>query len=165
MTDPYFGNAHPPHGHQHQGYGQPGYGQPGYGQPGYGSDFSQPGYAPPPPPGPHGYVSYGQGAAPPNIYVPSAMPVNSELRKLEDDSQLWLLVAAAGFWFGFGWITGPLAWFFGSKIRSQYRALGHHPCSSANWARGLGIASTLIYYLGMLVVIFGIMLAFGALAL
>lgn len=153
MTDPYFGNAHPPHGHQNHGYGQPG----------YGSDFGQPGY--PPPPGPSGYVSYGQGAAPPNIYVPSAMPGNSELRKLEDDSQLWLLVAAAGFWFGFGWITGPLAWFFGSKIRSQYRALGHHPCSSANWARGLGITTTLIYYVGILVVMIGIMLALGVLVL
>lgn len=110
-------------------------------------------------------MSYGQGVAPPHMYVPTAMPtINSELRSLEDSSQLWLLVAAAGFWFGFGWITGPLAWYQGSRIRSQYRALGHHPCSSANWARGLGIASTLIYYVSFCVLVVMIMAAIGVLA-
>ena len=154
MTDPYFGNPHQPHGHQPQ-YG--------YGQPGYNQDFGQPGH--PPPPGPQGYVSYGQGTAPPYIYVPTPLPGNGELRTLEDNSQLWLLVAAAGFWFGFGWITGPLAWYQGSKIRSQYRALGHHPCTSANWAWGLGIATTLIYYVTISLVMVGIMFALGVLAL
>ncbi|MFO7561877.1 MAG: hypothetical protein R6X02_04495 [Enhygromyxa sp.] len=152
MTDPYgLGNPPPPHG-------QPGYGQPSYGQPSYGHGH-------PPPPGPQGYVSYGQGVAPPQIYVPSAMPGNSELRKLEDDGQLWLLVAAVGFWLGFGWITGPLAWYFGSKIRGQYRALGHHPSSSANWAWGLGIASTLLYYVGLSLVVLALVTLIGGLAL
>jgi hypothetical protein len=152
MTDPYFGNAHQPHGQPNQ----PGY---GYGQPSYGHDFG------PPPPGPQGYVSYGQGAAPPHIYVPTPMPGDLELRKLEDDSQLWLLVAAAGFWFGFGWITGPLAWYQGSKIRRQYRTLGHHPCTSANWAYGLGIVTTLIYYVTISLIVMGVMFAIGVLAL
>jgi hypothetical protein len=138
MTDPYgFGKANPP--------------PPTYG---YGQDY-------PPPPGPQGYVSYGQGAAPPHIHVPTPMYGRGELQDLEDNSQLWLLVVAAGFWFGFGWITGPLGWYQGSKIRSQYRALGHHPCTSANWAWGLGIASTVIYYGTILMVTVGLMLAFG----
>ncbi|HLT37440.1 MAG TPA: hypothetical protein VK034_14205 [Enhygromyxa sp.] len=143
MTDPYGIGNPPPHG-----------------QPGFGQGYQQPGY--PPPPGPQGYVSYGQGAAPPYIYVPTPMPGDSELRKLDDDGQLWLLVAAAGFWVGFGWITGPLAWYFGSKIRGQYRALGHHPGTSANWAWGLGIATTLIYYLTIALVVMGIFLFLGA---
>jgi hypothetical protein len=108
-------------------------------------------------------VSYGQGAAPPNIYVPTPMPGASDLRKLDDDSQLWLLVAAAGFWFGFGWITGPLAWYFGSKIRGQYRALGHHPGTSANWAWGLGITTTLIYYVTIFAITTAILVALGLL--
>jgi catechol 2,3-dioxygenase-like lactoylglutathione lyase family enzyme len=147
MTDPYgFGNATPP---PHGGYGQPGYGQPGY----------------PPPPGPQGYVSYGQGAPPPYIHVPPPMPGDNELRKLDDDGQLWLLVAAAGFWVGFGWITGPLAWYFGSKIRGQYRALGHHPGTSANWAWGLGITTTLIYYVGFALIMMAVMFVIGGRAL
>jgi hypothetical protein len=145
MNDPYgFGNPNPP---------PPTY---GYGQSGFGQEY-------PPPPGPQGYVSYGQGAAPPHIYVPTAMNGQTELRSLEDNAQLWLLVVAAGFWFGFGWITGPLAWYQGSKIRSQYRAHGHHPCASANWAWGLGIASTLFYWGTILMVTVGLAIAFGLL--
>jgi hypothetical protein len=126
-----------------QQYGQPPYGQQGYGQQGYGQPpYGQQGYGPPP-----GYVSYGQGAAPPHPYQPPAgMHQPNELSSLDDDGQLWLLVAAAGFWIGLGFITGPLAWYFGSKLRAKYRELGHHPGSSTNWAWGLGIASTLIYY-------------------
>ena len=176
MTNPY-GNPPPNYG-QPQGYGQPqpqpGYGQPGYGQPGYGqpqygqpsSGYVPPNYGQPQPPGQQGYVSYGQGAAPPNPYAPPpGFHQPNELSKLEDDAQLWLLVAAGGFWFGFGWITGPLGWYFGSQIRGKYRALGHHPCSSANWAYGIGIATTLITYLAIMAV-FGIVLLFvGAAAM
>jgi hypothetical protein len=144
-------------GPSHQPHGQPSYGQPSYGQ--------QPGYPPPPPNSQGAYVSYGQGAAPPNVYAPPVNVQTNELQKLEDDSQLWLLVAAVGFWVGFGWVTGPLAWYFGSQLRGKYRALGHHPCASANWAWGIGIISTAIYALGMMLLIFGILALVGALAL
>jgi hypothetical protein len=154
-NSPYGGYAPPPP------QGQPGYGQQGFGQ----QDYGQQGYGQPPPPGPQGYVSYGQGTAPPNIYAPPVAfdQTSSELRKFEDDAQLWLLVGAAGFWFGFGWLTGPLAWYFGSQIRGKYRALGHHPCASANWARGIGIASTLIYAVGVAVVVMAIAVGVGLL--
>jgi hypothetical protein len=164
-----------PYGTPNQG---PGYGPTGYPQPT--PQYAQPGYAYPPQPGhappPHhaqapnhgqpGYVSYGQGAAPPNPYQPApGAHQPNELSKLEDDSQLWLMVAAGGFWFGFGWITGPLGWYFGSQIRGKYRALGHHPCSSANWAWGIGMATTLITYLGIFVIASLIMMAVGVIAL
>lgn len=162
MNNPYAngnsnpGNGYPqpgdvppnPYGGQHQSYGQPNYSQPNYSQPN-------------PAPGPEGYVSYGQGAAPPNIYVPTAGPGGSELNSLKDDAQLWLLVAAGGFWFGFGWITGPLSWYFGSQIRGKYRALGHHPSPAANWAWGLGITTTAIYYLTIIAVVALIVFAIG----
>lgn len=162
MNNPY-GNLNPGQGQQPQHgqqYGQqppPQYGQQQqYGQPQYGQQQQY---------GPPGYVSYGQGAAPPNPYQPPAgVHQPNELSRLEDDAQLWLLVAAAGFWIGFGWITGPLAWYFGSQLRGKYRELGHHPCSSANWAWGLGIASTLIYYVTMLFVFGLIFLFVGAAA-
>ncbi|PRQ07716.1 hypothetical protein [Enhygromyxa salina] len=157
-----------PYGNLNQGSGN---GQPGYPQPT--PQYAQPGYSYPPPPRqappPHyeqpGYVSYGQGAAPPNAYHPApGVHQANELSKLADDSQLWLMVAAGGFWFGFGFITGPLGWYFGSQIRGKYRALGHHPCSSANWAWGIGIATTLITYLGIMFVAGLLMMALGFLA-
>jgi hypothetical protein len=142
---------------QQPGFGQPSppsYApqQPSYApvpQPGYGQ---QPSYAPvpqqPAAPPQQGYVSYGQGAAPAPVfpYQTTTWQAN-ELAQLEDDAQLWLLVTAGGFWVMLGWITGPLGWIMGSRIRRKSRALGHHPCSSANWAFGLGIASTLIYWM------------------
>ncbi|KIG14883.1 hypothetical protein DB30_06265 [Enhygromyxa salina] len=163
-----------PYGISNQG---PGYGQPSHGQSSYPQptpQYAQPGYSYPPPPGQApppqygqpGYVSYGQGAAPPNAHVPApGFHQPNELSKLSDDSQLWLMVAAGGFWFGFGWITGPLGWYFGSQIRGKYRALGHHPCSSANWAWGIGIATTLITYVGLMFIVLAVMAIAGVIAL
>ena len=87
-----------------------------------------------------------------------------ELNGLKDDANLWLLVTAIGFWLGFGWVTGPLGWYFGSRVRGRYRALGHHPCAAANWAWGLGMATTLITYLMALAVAAFIITLVGGLA-
>ena len=157
------------HGHPHPGHApppQPGYGQP---QPGYGQP--QGGYAPPPQPGygqpqqgygqpQPGHVSYGQQVPPPYTPPPPGAYTPNELSKLEDDSQLWLLVTAAGFWVGFGFITGPLGWVYGSQLRDKYRALGHHPSSAAKWAYGIGMATTLLYY-GTILLIMLAVLAFA----
>jgi len=155
MNNPYgIGNSNPGNGYPQPGYTPPsapaGHGPPSYSQPGY----SQP-----------GYVSYGQGAAPPNVYVPVSGAAPHELSGLKDDAQLWLLVGAAGFWFGFGFITGPLSWYFGSQIRGKYRALGHHPCSTANWAWGIGIATTALYVLGVMLIVAIAMFLIGATAI
>lgn len=167
MNNPY-GTSNPGPSHGQPGYPQPGGYQPPppqYAQPGYAYPPQQ-GHAPQDQNGQGGYVSYGQGAAPANPYQPApGVHQPNELSKLEDDSQLWLMITAGGFWFGFGWITGPLGWYFGSQIRGKYRALGHHPCSSANWAWGIGMATTLIMYVGIMLVVGVIMLAVGAAAI
>ena len=164
---PGYGQQQPGYGQPQPGYGQqpqPGYGQqqPGYGQqqPGYGQT---PNYGPSQPQQPgQGFRSYGEGVPPPYQGQQGPGYQKNELSKLEDESQLWLIVAAVGFWVGFGFITGPLAWFFGSQLRGKYKALGHHPSSSANWAYGLGIAATLIYYVLVVGVIGIIGLALSA---
>lgn len=111
-----------------------------------------------------GYVSYGEGTAPPYQPYPyeggSALMQPNELGELEDQAQLWLMLTVAGFWVGFGWLSGPLAWYRAGKIRRKYRALGHHPCAAANWAWGLGIASTSLY--GLIVAIVFALLLFVA---
>ncbi|NVB40507.1 hypothetical protein G6O69_21885 [Pseudenhygromyxa sp. WMMC2535] len=80
-------------------------------------------------------------------------PTSAELRELSDQSNTWLLVVAIGFWLGFGLLTGPLGWYFGARMRSKYRALGHHPCAAANWAWGLGIASSLLSLFAILALV------------
>ena len=71
---------------------------------------------------------------------------SSEIKKLESDAQMWLIVVLAGFFFGFGWATGPAGWYFGSEIRKKYRSMGMEPAGNANLAYFSGIASTVLYY-------------------
>ena len=71
---------------------------------------------------------------------------SSELKKLESDALMWLVVVLAGFFFGFGWATGPAGWYFGSEIRKKYRSMGMEPAGNANLAYFSGIASTVLYY-------------------
>ena len=59
---------------------------------------------------------------------------------------MWLMVVLAGFFFGFGWATGPAGWYFGSEIRKKYRSMGMEPAGNANLAYFSGIASTVLYY-------------------
>lgn len=66
---------------------------------------------------------------------------------------MWLIVGAAGFWFGAGLITGPLAWVFGNKLRARYRAMGMAPHGNATGAWIVGIATTLVSLLGFLAII------------
>lgn len=71
-------------------------------------------------------------------------------RELDAQSQTWLIVAAIGFWVGFGLITGPLAWIYGSKLRNQYRALGLPPSTNATGAFVIGIISTALYVMSFI---------------
>jgi len=70
-----------------------------------------------------------------------------EIAQIENDALLWLIVGGVGFWFGFGWVTGPLAWYFGARARNRYLALGRTPSSQASAAWVVGILSTLITYM------------------
>ena len=83
----------------------------------------------------------------------SPTQVNPGLKELEDQGLMWLIVGAAGFWFGAGLITGPLAWVFGNKLRARYRAMGMAPHGNATGAWIVGIATTVISVLGLLAVI------------
>lgn len=74
-------------------------------------------------------------------------------QELENDSILWLIVGAVGFWFGLGWLTGPLAWYFASQVRSRYAALGRPASGKATAAWIIGIMTTLITYLAVVAVI------------
>jgi hypothetical protein len=71
---------------------------------------------------------------------------SSEIKKLESDANMWLIVVLAGFFFGFGWATGPAGWYFGSEMRKKYRSMGMEPAGNANLTYFGGIVSTVLYY-------------------
>jgi ABC-type multidrug transport system permease subunit len=64
------------------------------------------------------------------------------IRDLNDQSTTWLIVAIVGFWLGFGFITGPLAWIKGGRLRAEYRSVGMPPSGSATGAWIIGIVCT-----------------------
>jgi hypothetical protein len=158
---------------QHQPYGQQPYGQQPQGQQPYAQQpYPQPGpYGPPPGPGAYGPPS-GPGAyGPPpgpgynpgygHGYGPHAGAVSPVVADLNSQSTTWLIVAIVGFWLGFGFVSGPLSWVMGGRLRQRYRELGLPPSSSASAAWGLGIATTALYLMGifMLVLFFGVFMA------
>lgn len=67
------------------------------------------------------------------------------LHSLGEASTTWLIVAIAGFWLGFGFITGPLVWVKAKAVREGYRALGVEPSGSSTAAYVIGLISSLLY--------------------
>ncbi len=111
-------------------------------------------------PNPSSHVQGGPYGAPPSYGQPSSNPYaevegfGSEMSELKDNATLWLIVGLAGFWFGFGWITGPLAWHFGGRVRRRFRSLGHEPSGAATGAWVTGIVTTLLTYAAIIAVFF-----------
>jgi hypothetical protein len=90
---------------------------------------------------------------------------NPALAKLESDSTTWLIVVLAGFFLSFGWLTGPLGWYMGSKFRAQYAAMGLPHGSNADLTYYGGIVSTVLYYGAILLSFaFVLMMVFGLFA-
>lgn len=139
---PQGGQYGPPQGGQYagqQGAPAPGYGPPqgGYGQPN----------------------AYGQAAYAPNGFD---MARETQLREMQQNGLMWLLAGVIGFFFGFGWISGPLAWYFGGKLRKDYKAMGVEPTNEATGAWVVGIVTTAITWLAILAAILFFVMFFGA---
>lgn len=96
-------------------------------------------------------------------YAASPEGFSSQLSSVEDNALIWLIVGAAGFWFGFGWLTGPLGWYFGAQARAKFRALGREPSNKANGAWIIGIVTTVISYAAIALVMV-VMFVFGVAA-
>ena len=71
-------------------------------------------------------------------------PMDSR-EQLEKHGLLWLLVGAIGFFVGQGYVTGPLAWYFGSRLKKRCAAARVHPAPTViEVAYIVGIVSTVI---------------------
>ncbi len=86
---------------------------------------------------------------------------DARVTKLNSDSQTWMIVALVGFFFGFGWITGPLTWYMGSKLRKDYAALGLPASSNAEIAYWAGIVVTGLMVFGVVIAIVAVLFLFG----
>jgi hypothetical protein len=75
-----------------------------------------------------------------------------------------MVVAIAGFFLSFGFITGPLAWIYGSKLRNQYRLRGLLPHGNATAAWIIGIVSTGLYVLAFIGIVMAFLVFAGAVA-
>lgn len=53
-----------------------------------------------------------------------------------------MIVSLVGFFFGVGFVTGPLSWINGGRLRRQYMAMGLPPSSPAQTAWIVGIICT-----------------------
>jgi len=91
------------------------------------------------------------------------MARETQLREMQQNGLMWLLVGVVGFFFGFGWITGPLSWYFGGKLRKDYKQMGAEPTNEATGAWIVGIVTTVISWLAIFAAILFFTLFFGAL--
>jgi hypothetical protein len=91
-------------------------------------------------------------------------PVNPQVADLDNQSMTWLIVAAAGFFVGASFITGPLAWIFAGKLRQKYLALGLPINQNATIAWIIGIVSSALILLVFVGILFFVLMFAGAVA-
>ncbi len=86
-------------------------------------------------------------------------------KNLEGEGLTWLLVVAFGFFFGMGWVSGPLGWYFGKKLRKQADADGLVTPDVVRFAHIGGIVTTILTYAGLVIAFVVVVVLFGALAI
>jgi hypothetical protein len=119
-------------------------------------------------PGPHPpqappHYGHAPGYGPPG-HGPQGYGPDPRVTDLESQSTTWLIVGAVGFFLGVGFVTGPLAWFQGARLRNQYRQLGLPPGSNATGAWIIGIVSTALFALAAIGIALMLLLFAGAIA-
>lgn len=97
------------------------------------------------PPAGQGPSSYGQGYG----YDPRA----AEMARLAEETRTWTIVAAIGWFVGFMWVLGPLAWYQAARIGERYAVLGVTPPQEQRTLRLIGVVTTA---LSVVFVVFGV---------
>lgn len=116
-----------------------------------------------PTPGPNGPFGpppgYGgpQGYAAPNYPPPGYDPRMARAAQLAESARNWLIICAVGWFVGFMWITGPLAWYQSNEFKREFETLGLAPPSDVTNLRLLGIITTIFVAVGFVIAIFAIL--------
>jgi hypothetical protein len=116
-----------------------------------------------PPPG------YGapQGYAAPSYAAPNFDPRLARAAQIAESARNWLIICGIGWFVGFMWITGPLAWYQSNEFRREFEAIGLAPSSEVTNLRLLGIITTAFVGVGVVIaffVILAMVIGFAAMA-
>ncbi len=126
----------------------PGYQSSYGGPPGSAGGYGSPGYGPP-----------GGGYGPPGYD-----PRQARGAEILQSARNWLLICALGWFLGFMWITGPLAWYQATQFQRETEGLGMGTPSEVSNLRLFGILTTIFSALMILVGVAALVFVFGAIA-
>lgn len=101
---------------------------------------------------------------------PNYDPRMARAAQLAESARNWLIICAVGWFVGFMWITGPVAWYQANQFARDFETMGLPPPSDVTNLRLLGIITTIFvavsFFIGMAVlaaVLIGVF-SFGAFA-
>jgi hypothetical protein len=103
-----------------------------------------------PTPGPQ--VPYGM--------YPGYDPRMARAAQLTESARNWLIICAIGWFVGFMWITGPLAWYQSTQFARDFETMGLAPPSEVTNLRLLGIITTVLLGVGLVVGVAAIAIMF-----
>lgn len=89
--------------------------------------------------------------------APGYDPRLARAAQLSESARNWLIVCAVGWFVGFMWITGPLAWYQSAQFARDFETMGMAPPSDVTNLRLLGIVTTVFVAIGFVVAVFAIL--------
>ena len=84
--------------------------------------------------------------------IPGYDPRMARAAQLAESARNWLIICAVGWFVGFMWVTGPLAWYQANQFARDFQMLGLAPPSDVTNLRLLGIITTVFVLAGVLLV-------------
>lgn len=93
-----------------------------------------------PPPQPH----YPPQGAPGGYPPPHMTHASWAVSKLDQELQNWLIITGVGWFAGFMFLVGPLAWWKGSELRAKYESLGAPVPGNVGVLRLVGILTCVL---------------------
>jgi len=82
---------------------------------------------------------------------PQYDPRMARAAQLAESARNWLIICGIGWFVGFMWITGPLAWYQANQFARDFQTMGLAPPSEVTNLRLLGIITTIVVAVGFLV--------------
>ena len=82
---------------------------------------------------------------------PQYDPRMARAAQLAESARNWLIICGIGWFVGFMWITGPLAWYQSSQFARDFETMGMAPPSEVTNLRLLGIITTIFVGVGLVV--------------
>ena len=98
--------------------------------------------------------------APPQYGAPQYDPRLARAAQIAESARTWLIVCAVGWFFGFMWITGPLAWYQSSEFGKELQSLGVPPTSDVTNLRLLGMITTILVGVGVIIGVLALLMMF-----